>query len=369
MQPILRTASLCLLALCTLAATGVAQEKKAAKPSPPKELNASHILISYKGIDGIDATRTKEEARALAKEIAEMAKKDGTLAGFEKLAAEKSDGPSRTTGGDLGNFKPEMMVPEFSRATLDIEIGDVSDPVESQFGFHIIRRKKVVDLIGAAHIVIAWKGAQYKPVERSKEEALKLAKEVAKKAKEKDADFTKLVEEYSDFIDKSQGGDLGVFTAGGAMSKPVRWTRRMVPIIWWKTQNMKVGEISEPIESPLNAYHIIVRKPVQQAGSRHILVQWKEARNASQKGITRTKEEAMTRAKEILAKLEAGEKFEKLAVEFSDGPSGKDGGELGVNVKGRMVPEFDAALFKLKVGAVSEPVETAFGYHIIYRYK
>ncbi len=73
-------------------------------------------------------------------------------------------------------------------------------------------------------------------------------------------------------------------------------------------------------------------------------------------------------AKDILRKLDEGVAFEELAKDFSNCPSGKQsGGSLGAFGKGQMVPEFETAAFALEVGAVSEPVRTQFGYHIIKR--
>lgn len=72
------------------------------------------------------------------------------------------------------------------------------------------------------------------------------------------------------------------------------------------------------------------------------------------------------KANEILAKINAGEiTFEDAAKEFSTCPSGKEGGSLGDFGRGQMVPEFDEACFTMEVGAVSAPVKTQFGYHII----
>ncbi|TNF53960.1 hypothetical protein EP227_05100 [bacterium] len=71
-------------------------------------------------------------------------------------------------------------------------------------------------------------------------------------------------------------------------------------------------------------------------------------------------------ADEILQKILKGEDFEELAKSFSkDQSTAVKGGDLGFFGKGRMVPEFEQAAFSLKVGEVSEPVQTKFGYHII----
>jgi len=72
-------------------------------------------------------------------------------------------------------------------------------------------------------------------------------------------------------------------------------------------------------------------------------------------------------AKDLIAKLNAGEDFAKLAAENSGDPGNKDkGGDLGWFAKADMVPEFSEAAFKLSKGSVSkEPVKTQFGWHVI----
>ena len=77
-------------------------------------------------------------------------------------------------------------------------------------------------------------------------------------------------------------------------------------------------------------------------------------------------EAAKKKAEMVREKALKGESFAKLAKEYSDDPGSKGkGGELGYFTKGRMVPEFEKAAFSLKKGEISQPVKTAFGYHII----
>ena len=73
------------------------------------------------------------------------------------------------------------------------------------------------------------------------------------------------------------------------------------------------------------------------------------------------------KANELLAKIKAGEiSFEEAAFENSTCPSKANGGNLGDFGKGQMVPEFDAAVFAMEIGEISEaPVKTQFGYHLI----
>jgi foldase protein PrsA len=71
-------------------------------------------------------------------------------------------------------------------------------------------------------------------------------------------------------------------------------------------------------------------------------------------------------AKDIIAKLKAGADFGKLAVEKSTEPAAKQTkGDLGWFIKGSMVPEFEQAAFSMKVGELSKPVKTQFGFHVI----
>ncbi len=86
-----------------------------------EEFNASHILVE-----------TQEEALAIKEAL------DGG-ASFAATAREKSTGPSGPNGGELGWFGTGMMVPTFEAAVIALEVDEVSGPVETQFGWHIIK--------------------------------------------------------------------------------------------------------------------------------------------------------------------------------------------------------------------------------------
>lgn len=70
-------------------------------------------------------------------------------------------------------------------------------------------------------------------------------------------------------------------------------------------------------------------------------------------------------AKNILAEIKNGVNFEKMAQLKSTCPSGKKGGDLGWFGRGRMVKEFENAAFAMEKGAISQPVKSQFGWHII----
>lgn len=115
-------------------------------PAPPaaaETVGASHILVAYKGAQRAQpkVTRSKDEAKAEAARLAKLAQKPG--ADFAALAKEHTDDPSGTTsGGTLGEFTRDRMVKPFADAAFAMKPGEISDPVETAFGFHIIKRTK-----------------------------------------------------------------------------------------------------------------------------------------------------------------------------------------------------------------------------------
>ncbi|ALG88910.1 peptidylprolyl isomerase [Actibacterium sp. EMB200-NS6] len=104
-----------------------AYQAQYASAEPETEYNASHILVE-----------TEEEAAELKAAL-------DTGADFTELAKEKSTGPSGPSGGELGWFTAGMMVKPFEDAVMSMEAGTVSDPVETQFGWHVIRLNETRD--------------------------------------------------------------------------------------------------------------------------------------------------------------------------------------------------------------------------------
>jgi peptidyl-prolyl cis-trans isomerase C len=98
----------------------------------------------------------------------------------------------------------------------------------------------------------------------------------------------------------------------------------------------------------------------QEVHARHILFR---VADANDQNASKAAEE---KAKAALARIRKGEDFATVAKALTDDPPGKqDGGDLGYFTKDQMVPEFSEVAFKLDKGQVSEPVKTAFGWHII----
>lgn len=96
-------------------------EKNPSHFSEVYEFHAYHILV-----------KDEKEAKKIKEKI-------DNGADFEELAKEDSTCPSKEKGGDLGHFQSGQMVPEFEKALLKLKDGEVSEPVKTQFGYHIIR--------------------------------------------------------------------------------------------------------------------------------------------------------------------------------------------------------------------------------------
>ena len=105
--------------------------------------------------------------------------------------------------------------------------------------------------------------------------------------------------------------------------------------------------------------HTNLFKQPEQVRASHILIKVDPQAGESQKA------EARKKIEEIQKKLQGGEDFAALAKEYSQCPSGANGGDLKYFRRGQMVKPFEAAAFSLKPGEVSEIVETRFGYHLI----
>jgi len=101
--------------------------------------------------------------------------------------------------------------------------------------------------------------------------------------------------------------------------------------------------------------------------AQHVLVAYKAAKRAP-KGITCSKADAKARAQEALAKIRGGAPFEDVVKTYSDDAGSVDRmGSVGKFRRGDMDPAFSSAAFSLKVGEVSDVVETPFGFHVIKR--
>jgi parvulin-like peptidyl-prolyl isomerase len=343
----------------------IATEKKPAPPVDPQQmekLSASHILVMHKESERVPAeiTRTKEEALARAKEA--LAKiSSGT--DFAEVAKEFSDCPSKARGGDLGQFPPHAMAPAFTAGVKALKNDGVSsEPVETKFGYHIIKRQEVIKPVklSASMIVVMHKDSQPNPVNatRTKEEALARANEALAKLKG-GADFVEVAKEYSDHPNKSNGGSMGNFPSD-----------RVPPTIAEPVKALTVGQLSaEPVDSPLG-YHLFRRDALIESipmSASMIIVTHKDSQ-PNPVNAKRTKEEALARIKEALVKIAGGTDFAEVAKEYTDHPNKVKGGDMGTFPSEMLPQDLVTGIKALKMGEVSsEPLDLSIGYHVIKR--
>jgi protein-export membrane protein SecD len=189
------------------------------------------------------------------------------------------------------------------------------------------------------------------------EEQKAKGEEILNKLKE-GADFTELVKEYSeDEISKDKQGDLGFV---GSVSSYYQ--------LYKKAEEIGPDAVATDLVKDSQGYNIIKVGEKQEDGkevkARHILICWQGADRCEKDW---SKEEAKQKIEEVKTKATA-ENFEELAKENSTEPGADtSGGDLGWFKKGMMVKEFEEAAFSLKNGAISDIVETQFGYHLIYK--
>jgi peptidyl-prolyl cis-trans isomerase SurA len=166
-------------------------------------------------------------------------------------------------------------------------------------------------------------------------------------------DFAQIAAAYSDAPDGLQGGSLG-------WRKP----HRLPAIFAEMVGHLKVGEIS-PILRSSNGFHLVkliakrggsATEAVQQTRVRHILLKVSEV-------VSET--DARHKLAGLRERLANGGKFAELAKTFSQDGSAPKGGDLGWIYAGDTVPEFERAMNQLKLGEISQPVQTPFGVHLI----
>ena len=188
------------------------------------------------------------------------------------------------------------------------------------------------------------------PEEREKAEAL--ATELYERASNGE-DFAQLAVAHSKGQQALDGGKIG-------------WRKaEQLPTLFSETVvGMSAGEISKPIASS-SGFHLV--RLDQTRGSEPIIVTQRRARHILiSPNELLSDNEARERLVDIAAQIRAGADFAELAKEYSDDKgSGSLGGDLDWANPGNFVPEFEAQLAKMSPGDMSDPVRTAFGWHLI----
>jgi peptidyl-prolyl cis-trans isomerase SurA len=212
----------------------------------PEQLDLAHIMFAYEP-DSAQVRRARAKADSLRGAIVKGA-------AFEEIARRFSDDPSGQRGGDLGTFGRGDMVPEFEQVAFGLKPGEISQPVRTRFGFHIIKVEKheaatdsTEETLHARHVMIG-----LRPSPGDEDRARKRAMAV-RDSLMKGADFAEMAKRHSqDTATKDSGGALGEISAANLPAN----LREVLT-------GMTLGEISVPVrrETGYHLFKLLGRTP------------------------------------------------------------------------------------------------------------
>lgn len=273
------------------------------------------------------------------------------VAANQKMSTAQLRSTVEKDGMKWGDFREEirdqMMIARIREREVDAKInvtpGEVDNFLANQTG------TGAGEEVHLAHILIRIpEGASPETLQKLRFKAIGID-EQAKSGR----DFSQLAASYSEANDALQGGDLGF--------RPVD---SLPQVMSAAVANLRPGQVSEVVRSP-SGFHIvklIARRgghalpQVQQTHARHILIKVTEITSES---------EAKQKIIQVQQRLKAGDDFATLAKLYSQDGSAQKGGDLGWLYPGDTVQPFEQAMNALKIGEISGPVQSPFGFHII----
>ncbi len=212
------------------------QQYRDSLPKIEPTVDISHILIQVKPSD--------ESLQKAYQKISQIRQKLLNGADFSELAVKYSDDPSaRSNKGDLGWVSRGNFVKEFEEAAFALKEGEISDIVQTQFGFHVIQLlERQGEKIHVRHILV-----QVQPTRQDEQRVVERLKEIRAKILSGEATFEEMALKNSDDpnVEKDKG-HLGEYTVGNFQ---VQAFENVI-------KNLKPGEISEPFKTEFG-YHIV----------------------------------------------------------------------------------------------------------------
>lgn len=208
----------------------------------------------------------------------------------------------------------------------------------------------------ARHVLVAYSGARGAgpEVTRTREDARTRAEEVLRLLRN-GADFGRVAGRYSDDASRSFGGALGGFDRG-----------TMLPEFEVALDELEPGTVRPTLLETPFGFHVLERQVLAEIRAQALTVSYAGAERAPA-GVTRAREDARMLADAAHARLLAGEPWDKVVAESSDGAMKHDGGDLGWFTRGQLMPLLDEVAFDLDVGATSAVIETNRGFTILRR--
>lgn len=208
-------------------------------PAIPDQVELQHIVVKVKPSPEVVA-----QTEALARAIIDSIKAGGDFADFARRYS--SDPGSAKEGGDLGWVNYGQFVPEYDAATRKLELNEISDPIRSDYGIHIIQvLNKRDDAVNSRHILL-----KLKPGDGERDSAIALLKSLRERALGGES-FADLARKYSeDETTKGLGGALG-------KTPPDKLPTDLAKTV----STLSPGEITEPLSVALTptetGYHIV----------------------------------------------------------------------------------------------------------------
>jgi peptidyl-prolyl cis-trans isomerase D len=311
--------------------------------STPEQIRASHILLKT---DGKDEALVKKQAEDLVAQI--KAGKD-----FAALAKQYSeDDASKASGGDLDYFEHGRMVPEFENVAFAMQPGQISDPVKTQYGFHIIKlvdkKPAVTRSLDEVRPEITEQLKFQKAQQTVNEEAATLGAKI-----KTPADLDRVGKESGFPVQES-----GLFTP----QDPIPGLGA-APQIALTAFQMKEGQVSASLTSPRGPVFVTVTGKADPYTPTLDEVKAKVREDLIQ---ARANDLARTTAGPLVAKLRSAKDF--AAAAKAEGFEAKETGliardaaipDIGVS------PEVDRVAFSLPVNGVSDPISTPAGTAIV----
>lgn len=302
------------------------------------------VIMIQKSVTAADSAAAKAKASALRTEIEKGAK-------FEDVAKrESADTASGSQGGDLGNGGKGRFVPEFEKAAYALNVGQLSEPVLSPFGYHIIRvDSKKGDTLALRHILVRIQASD-SATARIDKEADQLAKGAAQGTS-------------AHFDSAAKALNLSIYHITAFENEPATIGTQPVPgASAWAFGGAKVGETSDLLDDD-NGYYVARLDTISEGGDPKFenVKEAVRAKVALQQEIAKLVPEAQKVATAAASStLEAAAQGDSKKVEQSPMFS-----------RASMVPglgQFNEAIgasFALPIGSVSQPVKTDNGVYVL----
>ncbi len=322
------------------------REKKYVEPA---QVRVSHLLVAASKNAG---KSTIGKQKRVAKKLYRATKKMNAQEFAQEVQKKSEDFSTRMRGGDLGYFERRGNLKfnkEFEKALANMKVGEISKPVLTPLGYHLIR---LVDRqppqVRVSHILLK------KEITDKEITALKKRAQVE--------DFYQLAKEFStDEMTRIRGGDLGFIHD----KNPHRFGDG------FKRACLKgeSGEVLGPITSVKGQHLVLItQRRSERFRASHILIKLPKRPKRSQKKEALAK---ITKIHEELVKNKrtANSLFVRLAKKHSEDTTKDRGGDLGAFYLGgepKISATFEEAAFKASLGKVTGPVLSPFGWHLIF---